>query len=230
MERRPASAGAGCVRCDRRWPFCRDWGRPVRAQEPPCAGYHNDQCRHPQAERRSVQTAFGRGRRDRRRSPRLGGSADVQRIDSHRLEDVLEPGRPEIGHRQIEPPPDLAISVLGKTDRAWRGDAFQSRGDVDAVAHEIAVALLDDVAQMNADPELDALIRRDARVAFDHGDRTSIAQRTASTTLRNSAISPSPVRLTRRPLCTEIVGSIRSLRSARSRARVRSSSAPASRL
>src|SRR5271169_4804099 len=59
---------------------------------------------------------------------------------------------------------------------------------------------------------------------------TSIAQRTASTALRNSTSAPSPVRLTTRPLCTEIVGSIRSLRSARRRARVRSSSAPVSRL
>ena len=57
---------------------------------------------------------------------------------------------------------------------------------------------------------------------------TSIAQRTASTTLRNSTIPPSPVRFTTRPLCTAIVGSIRSLRSARSRARIRSSSEPAS--
>ena len=51
---------------------------------------------------------------------------------------------------------------------------------------------------------------------------TSSAQRTASRTLRNSMMLPSPVRLTTRPRCTEIVGSIRSLRSARSRARVRS--------
>jgi hypothetical protein len=37
----------------------------------------------------------------------------------------------------------------------------------------------------------------------------------------------SPVRLTTRPSCTAMVGSIRSLRSARSRASVRSSSEPA---
>jgi hypothetical protein len=43
----------------------------------------------------------------------------------------------------------------------------------------------------------------------------------------NSMTLPSPVRLTMRPWCTEIVGSIRSLRSARSRAKVRSSSARA---
>ena len=58
---------------------------------------------------------------------------------------------------------------------------------------------------------------------------TSIAQRTASTTLRNSTIEPSPVRLTTRPLCTAMVGSMRSLRSALSRAKMLSSSAPASR-
>ena len=57
---------------------------------------------------------------------------------------------------------------------------------------------------------------------------TSMAQRTASTTLRNSTMAPSPVRLTTRPLWTAIIGSIRSLRSARSRASMRSSSEPAS--
>ena len=59
---------------------------------------------------------------------------------------------------------------------------------------------------------------------------TSMAQRTASSTLRNSTSAPSPVRFMTRPLCTEIVGSMRSLRSARRRASVRSSSAPVIRL
>ena len=45
---------------------------------------------------------------------------------------------------------------------------FKPRGDIDAVAHQIAVALLDDVAQMDADPELDAALRRHAGVALDH--------------------------------------------------------------
>src|SRR5271170_4303814 len=62
-----------------------------------------------------------------------------------------------------------AVGVLGQTDRARFGDAFQPRGDVDAVAHQIAVALLDDVAQMNADPEDDAAILGHAGVALDHG-------------------------------------------------------------
>ena len=48
------------------------------------------------------------------------------------------------------------------------GDAFKARGDIDAVAHQIAVALLDDVAEMNADPKFDALVGRDLSVALDH--------------------------------------------------------------
>ena len=45
---------------------------------------------------------------------------------------------------------------------------MQPGRNVDAVAHQVAVALLDDVAQMDADAELDALVRRDLGVALDH--------------------------------------------------------------
>jgi hypothetical protein len=62
----------------------------------------------------------------------------------------------------------LAIGVLGQTDRAGLGDAFQTRGNIDAVAHEVAVALLNDIAEMNANPELDALLGQHAGVALDH--------------------------------------------------------------
>ena len=98
-----------------------------------------------------------------------GGLADFKRIDPDRLGDVLELGRAEIGDREIEPPLHLTIGVLGETDRAGLRDAFEPRGDIDAVAHQVAVALLDDVAEMNADAKFDALVGRDARVALDHG-------------------------------------------------------------
>jgi TolB-like protein len=42
----------------------------------------------------------------------------------------------------------------------------KTRGNVDPVAHQIAVVLLHDVAQMNADPELDAAVGRQAGVAL----------------------------------------------------------------
>ena len=48
------------------------------------------------------------------------------------------------------------------------GDALDPRRDVDAVAHEVAVGLLDDVSEMYADPVLDALVRRDAGIALNH--------------------------------------------------------------
>ena len=82
--------------------------------------------------------------------------ADFERIDPDRLGDVLELGRAKIDDSEIEPPLHLPIGVVGETDRAGLGDALQPRGDIDAVAHEVAVALLDDVAQMNADPKDDA--------------------------------------------------------------------------
>jgi hypothetical protein len=62
----------------------------------------------------------------------------------------------------------LPIGVFRKTDRARFADALQPRGDVDAITHEIAVSLLDDVAEMNADAKIDSALGRQARVAFDH--------------------------------------------------------------
>jgi hypothetical protein len=76
-------------------------------------------------------------------------------------------GRTEVADREIEPSFDLAISVFGKTDRARLANPLEPSGDIDAVAHEIAVALLDDVAQMNADPKFDALVWREAGVALN---------------------------------------------------------------
>ena len=97
----------------------------------------------------------------------LSGRADAQRIGADEPCDVLELRRTEIGDLHIEPAAHLPIGVLGKADRARFGDAFQSGGDVDAVAHQVAVTLLDN-AEMDADAELDALIRRRSDVALDH--------------------------------------------------------------
>jgi hypothetical protein len=89
----------------------------------------------------------------------FGGRYDeFERIDPDRVGDVLELGRAEIADREIEPPLHLPVGVLGQTDRARRGDALQPRGDVDPIAHQVAVALLDDVAEVNADAKLDAAL------------------------------------------------------------------------
>jgi len=75
----------------------------------------------------------------------------------------------EIADREIEPALHLTIGVLGKADGARLANALQSRRDVHPIAHQVAVALLDHVAQMNADAKLDAIFGRDPSVALDHG-------------------------------------------------------------
>ena len=71
--------------------------------------------------------------------------------------DVLELSVAEVVDLEIEPSLDLPVGLLGEADRAGLGDALQPCSDVDPVAHEIAVALLDDVTEMNADAKLEAL-------------------------------------------------------------------------
>src|SRR5208282_2603087 len=73
----------------------------------------------------------------------------------------------EVGDSEIEPPLDLPIGLLGQTDRPRLGDALEPRGDIDAVAHQVAVALLDHVAEMDADAELNPPVLRHAGVALD---------------------------------------------------------------
>ena len=48
------------------------------------------------------------------------------------------------------------------------GNSLEARGDIDAVAHQVAVAFLDHVAEMDANPKFDALVGRDPSVALDH--------------------------------------------------------------
>ena len=62
----------------------------------------------------------------------------------------------------------MPIGVFRKADSAGLGDTLQSRGDIDAIAHQIAVALFDHIAEMDADAELDAALGRKAGVALDH--------------------------------------------------------------
>jgi hypothetical protein len=158
-DRKPCGLG-GRVRGD----AC---GR-VRIEEPPrAAGDHDQQRRERGGEPETPLLRGGRRGRHGFRRLRLRGDADLQRVDPDRFGDVLELGRAEIRHREIEPPFHLTIGVLGKTDRARLGDPFQPGGDIDAVAHQIAVALLDDVADVNPDAELDSPVLRHAGVALD---------------------------------------------------------------
>jgi hypothetical protein len=71
--------------------------------------------------------------------------------------------------------------------------------DVDAVVNQVAVALLDDIAQMNAEANFYAFVGATPALRSTTACCTSSAQRTGSTTLRNSMTLPSSVHLTMRP-------------------------------
>jgi hypothetical protein len=50
---------------------------------------------------------------------------------------------------QIKARLDLSVGVVGDANPSGLGDAFQLRGDIDPVTREIAVALLNHVAEMD---------------------------------------------------------------------------------
>jgi hypothetical protein len=60
--------------------------------------------------------------------------------------------------------------------RTWLGDTFQSRGDIDPVAENITL-VDDDIANVNADTDFNALFGRDVRITLRHSalrlDRTA---------------------------------------------------------
>ena len=120
------------------------------------------------SQKRQPRAAFWLGRLRRHHGLRLGGHAHLQRVDADRPFDVLELGRAEVGDGHVEPAAHLTVGVFRQTDRARLTNTLQARGDIDAVAHEVAVAFLDHVAEMNADAKLDATLGRQAGVALDH--------------------------------------------------------------
>src|SRR5262249_48813136 len=86
----------------------------------------------------------------------------------HRLGDVLQPGFAKIADGKLEPRSHLPVGVLRKTYGSRLGNALPAPRDVHAARHQVAIALLDGVAEMNADAKFDAPLRRQTGVALDH--------------------------------------------------------------
>jgi hypothetical protein len=130
------------------------------------------------------------------------GCALAQQVGVHRLGDVLEGLRAEIGDLKFEPRLHLSVGILGQANPARLADAFEPRRNVHPVTHQIAVALLHNVAEVDADTELDAPFGRQACVPLNHAalDLDSAAHRIDhAAKLDDDAVMPSPVRLTTRP-------------------------------
>ena len=60
----------------------------------------------------------------------------------------------------------LIIGRARQINTTGLGDSLQSRRHIDAIAHEVSIVLHDDVAEIDADAELDALVRRHSGTAL----------------------------------------------------------------
>ena len=100
-----------------------------------------------------------------RSRPPLGSSRDAE--DAHRTGDVLQLLVAHIDESDVEAPFGILLHAGGDADAAGVGEILQARGHVHAVAEDVA-PLHHDVADMDADAELDALVRCDRGIAFGH--------------------------------------------------------------
>src|SRR5215470_9783884 len=75
------------------------------------------------------------------------------------LAQILKDKRQPVAH--------LVMDRIGDEHAAGGGQGFDARGDVDAVAVEV-VSLDNNVAEIDADAQLDAVVRLDARVPPGH--------------------------------------------------------------
>ena len=90
----------------------------------------------------------------------------MQRKRPDRIGDILELDRAGVADCGVEPPLDKPKRLLGETNASGLANAFESRGNIDAIAHQVAVGLLDHVPQVDANAELDAPLRWQADVSL----------------------------------------------------------------
>jgi hypothetical protein len=130
----------------------------------------------------------------------------------------------EVAERQHDLVAHLLVDTARQHHRARLGQRLQAGGDIDRVAKDVGVGQ-DDVAQMQADAEGLAPPFRQAGVRSAMRRCSSTAERTASTALPNSTITPSPTVLTMRPWKRCTTGATNSARCALRSTSVCSSSA-----
>jgi len=88
-------------------------------------------------------------------------------IDSHRARDILKLLLAGILKVPVDLAAHLAVSIVGNADATRLGNAFQSRGNVNAFAEDIVV-FDHDIADVNANSQFDPRFGRHPRVALSH--------------------------------------------------------------
>jgi len=88
-------------------------------------------------------------------------------VDAHRPGDVFETLLAHVDELGIDLAAHLAVGIFRDANATGFGNALQPTRDIDPVAVEIA-AFNDDVAEIEANPEGDAVILCDAGVSLGH--------------------------------------------------------------
>ena len=104
----------------------------------------------------------GNGRRCAGHGSRLAWrlrTVERDAVDADRPGDVLELLLAVVDEADVEPAFGILLHARRHADAARLGQALEAGGHVHAVAEDVVV-LDDDVADMDADAELDALVRR----------------------------------------------------------------------
>lgn len=101
-----------------------------------------------------------------RRHP-FAGTPRQDAVHPNRSADVLEGPLAQILERRFQSTLDLSVDSASDADTPDFGQLFDAGGDVHTVAIDVAV-LEYDVAEIDADPELDASIARHIQIAPSH--------------------------------------------------------------
>jgi hypothetical protein len=88
-------------------------------------------------------------------------------VDPHRAGDILNLLLAQIREDKGQPVAHVVVNRVGDEYPAGIGQGLDPRGNVDAVAIKV-VALDDDIAEIDADAQLDAVVRRDTDVPLGH--------------------------------------------------------------
>src|SRR5207245_5866759 len=96
-----------------------------------------------------------------------GGLGQGDAVDAHWPGDVLDLLLAQILKAEIELVAHLVAHDAADADAARLGQGFEPCRDIDAVAVDVAL-VDDDVAQIDADAELDAALLGDAVIAQGH--------------------------------------------------------------
>lgn len=84
------------------------------------------------------------------------------------LRDVLQAVLADGGDPAVQLARQVVVGGAGDCDPIRLGQFLQAGGDVDPVAIDVAIRLADDVAEIDADPKPDPLVRGDRRFALPH--------------------------------------------------------------